>query len=193
MIRLDVDPQTRQELLTSSTWSITVGIILIVLGIGAIALPLLSTLAATLIFGGLLAAWGVFQIIFAFQTRKTGAFALKLITGILVLLGGLFVLFFPVPGVLTLTLVLGITIFVKGVLQVIYAFQMRPSASWGWMLFSGIVGIILGILIWSQWPYSAMWLIGLWIGIKFLIDGLAIIFLSLSMRHALKQSDQPMA
>jgi uncharacterized membrane protein HdeD (DUF308 family) len=186
MIQINADPETRQNLLTASTWSIVIGVLHVILGISAIALPLLFTFASTLLFGGLLTAWGIFQIIFAVQTRKQGILFIKVLIGILVLLGGLLILFNPIQGVLTLTLILGITFFVKGALQIFYAFKTRLSPTWVLLLLNGFLGIILGILIWSQWPTSAIWVIGLLVGIKFLFDGIAQILFSLSLRSALK-------
>ena len=89
-------------------------------------------------------------------------------------------------GAIALSLILGITIFAQGALQVILAFGIRPARSWGWVLFSGILGIILGILIWSEWPFNAAWLIGLWVGISLLFNGIWMITL-----HSLPDYSQP--
>jgi uncharacterized membrane protein HdeD (DUF308 family) len=104
----------------------------------------------------------------------------------LYLLAGIFVLADPLQGALTLTLILGITIFIQGVIQVSLAFQMRRvSPNWGWMLVSGIAGIIVGIFIWSSFPFSAVWLIGTWVGINLLFDGMWMLTLHSGQYQAL--------
>lgn len=79
----------------------------------------------------------------------------------------------PIEGAFAFTIVLGITIFLQGMIQVSLAFQMRwISPNWGWMLVSGLMGIIFGIFVWSSSPLSAVWLIGTLIGINLLFDGI---------------------
>lgn len=98
--------------------------------------------------------------------------------------GGIIVLSNVLSGALTLTLILGITIFAQGVIQVILAFGIRPARNWSWVLCSGILEIILGIFIWSEWPFNAAWIIGLWVGISLLFNGIWIITLSSLPRSA---------
>jgi len=109
-----------------------------------------------------------------------------LLLGVFYLIGGIFVLLSPGITALTLSLILGISIFVQSVLQVIDAFQMRPAQGWGWTLFSGITGIILGIIIWSQGPAGAIGLLGLWFGLNLLFGGIGVVMLSSGIRSALK-------
>jgi len=93
----------------------------------------------------------------------------------------------PLEGVLAFTLVLGVTIFVQGIIQVAIAFQMRRiSPNWGWMLVSGIIGIIFGIFIWSNFPSSAAWLIGTLIGVNLLFDGVWMLTLHSGQRRVLQ-------
>jgi uncharacterized membrane protein HdeD (DUF308 family) len=190
MIRLETDPETQKVLRKGTTWGVVLGVLIALLGVLAIALPLVATLAVTLLFGWLFIGVGVFQIVYAIQTRQGGQFPWKLIWGLLYLAAGVLILFNPVQGVLTLTLILGVTIFVQSAIQIVMAFQLRPAAHWGWLLFSGILGIILGILIWSNWPYSAVWVLGLWVGINLLVDGITIVVASLTLRSALNQDAQ---
>lgn len=160
------------ELIISSTWIRVIAILMIVLGIIAIAFPFFSSITATIYFGWVFIFAGIAQIIYAFKLKDLGQFTWKLVLGLLYLLAGVFVVINPFEGVLTLTLALGITIFVQGIIQVSMAFQMRRiSSHWGWMLASGIIGIIFGILVWSSTPFTASWLIGTLIGVNLLADG----------------------
>ena len=101
-----------------------------------------------------------------------------MLLGIFYLIGGTSLVSRPISGAIAFTLLLGVTIFFLSVLQVSMAFQMRPARGWTWVLASGILGIILGIFIWSNFPFNAAWIIGLWVGINFVLDGMWILTLS---------------
>ena len=164
------EPETDE---LKSGWISTIAVLMIVLGFVAIAFPFFATVASTLLFGWIFIFAGIAQIVYAFQSRGAGQVVWKLILGLLYLLSGIFVLANPLAGVLAFTLVLGITIFVQGIIQVSLAFQMRRNShNWGWMLVSGIIGIIFGIFVWSNFPFSAAWLIGIFIGTNLLFDGI---------------------
>jgi uncharacterized membrane protein HdeD (DUF308 family) len=166
------ESETREQTI-NPRWLTTLAILMIILGIIATVFPFFATITSTLTFGWIFIFAGIAQIVYAFQSKGAGRVAWKLILGLLYLLAGIFVLTDPFQGALAFTLVLGITIFVQGIIQVSLAFQMRrTSPNWGWMLVSGIIGIICGIFIWSSFPFSAVWLIGTWVGINLLFDGM---------------------
>jgi uncharacterized membrane protein HdeD (DUF308 family) len=186
-MRLETEDRTLQEeLQTGYRWAVTLGIVMIILGVLAIAAPFYATLIATVIFGWVLIVSGIVHTIYSFQTRKAGNFFLKLLVSLLYLGAGIFILQSPVIGALSLTLALGIAILVSGVTQTIMAFQMRPAPNWGWVLASGIASIILGILISNRWPFSATWVIGLLVGVTLLFNGWWIILVSTSARSLLR-------
>lgn len=154
-------------------WLTVIAVPMIVLGVIAITFPFLATIASTLLFGGIFIGAGIVQIIYAFQSKGAGKVVWKLILGLLYLLTGIFVAVNPLQGVLALTLVLGITIFIQGMIQVVLAFQLRhKSANWGWILASGLVGMICGIFVWSSFPFSALWLLGTLLGVDLIFDGI---------------------
>ena len=159
---------------------IVVGILLIILGIISIARPIYATIASTVAFGWLFIFAGIVQLAYAFGSRGIGQFIWKLLLGLLYLGAGIVVLSNVFSGAATLTLVLGITLFFQGVLQVLLSFGMRSAGSWVFVLFSGILEIILGIFVWSNWPSDASWLIGLWVGIGLFLNGAWIVILSLT-------------
>lgn len=173
------DPQVRdRERTGGSGTDIAIGILLVIFGIVAIARPVYATIASTLVFGWLFIFAGITQLVYAFRSRGAGQFVWKLLLGILYVGAGIIVLFNVFEGAIALTLILGITIFAQGVIQVILAFGLRPARNWVWVLFNGILAIILGIFIWSGWPFNADWLIGLWVGISLLFNGIWMILLS---------------
>lgn len=179
------EPEVREQTGGSGT-GIVVGAALVILGLVSIARPVYATIASTLVFGSMFIFAGIVQLVYGFGSRGAGQLVWKLLLGTLYLVAGIVVLSNVLEGALALTLILGITIFVQGVLQVILAFGIRPARNWGWVLFSGILGIILGIFIWSEWPFNAIWLIGLWVGISLLFNGIWMITLS-----SLSRSTQP--
>lgn len=179
------DPEVRdRERTGGSGIDIVIGVLLVILGLIAIARPIYATIASTVVFGWLFIFAGIAQIVYAFRSQGAGQIIWKLLLGVLYLGAGIVVLSNVFSGAIALTLILGITIFVQGALQVILAFGIRPARSWGWVLFSGILGIILGIFIWSEWPFNADWLIGLLVGINLLFDGIWMITLSSLPRSA---------
>jgi len=175
------------EQVVSSRWTTAIAVVTIVLGMIAIAFPFFASVASTLVLGWIFIFAGIAQIVYAFQSRGAGQVAWKLILGCLYLFSGVLVLVKPLEGVLAFTLVLGVTIFVQGIIQVAIAFQMRRiSPNWGWMLVSGIIGIIFGIFIWSNFPSSAAWLIGTLIGVNLLFDGVWMLTLHSGQRRVLQ-------
>lgn len=155
---------------------LAMGIIMLVLGIIALIGPwFLASIAVELIYAWLLLVYGIVQFIYAFKSRSVGGLLLKLLFSIISIIVAILLLVYPLAGVFTLTLVLGVYIFLDGVFRVIQAFQLRPLPKWGWVLFNGIVSIILGILIWSQWPFDASWILGVYVGISLIINGIEVI------------------
>ena len=143
------DPEISDQVRVNPAWGIGIGILMIVLGMIAIARPFFASIASALVFGWIFMIAGIVQITYAFGSRKDGHIVWKLIIGVLYVLAGILIAANPLQGVLTLALVLGITIFMQSAIQVVMAFRMRPARNWGWVLLSGILGIILGIFIWS--------------------------------------------
>lgn len=183
----DTNRELDRGLNSALGFAIALGIALIILGAIAIARPFFATVAATLFLGIILLVTGIVQIVHSFQTNIRGNFWLKFLAGIVYSLGGLLIMFNPLPSLIALTLVIGITILVSSIFQVILAFELRPAKHWDWVLLSGIFGIILGILIWHQWPENSPWVIGLLLGINLMFDGLWMILFSSSARKALRQ------
>jgi uncharacterized membrane protein HdeD (DUF308 family) len=183
----ELELATLREIRQAAGWGTALGVVLMVLGIVAIALPFATAIALSLLFGWLFILGGIAQLVYAFVTRRAGSFIWKLLLGLFYLLGGIFVLLSPGITALTLSLILAISILVQSCIQVVDAFQMKPARGWGWTLFSGILGVILGILIFAQGPAAAVWLLGLWFGLNLLFDGIGVVMLSSTVRSATKE------
>jgi len=163
----------------NSKTGIVVSISMIILGLLAIIHPFFASVVASNILGFILLVFGVLQLIYAFQTLRgqIGPFILNILCGFFYIASGLIILRNPILSILNLTLLIGILFFIEGAIQVIHAFELKPTKNWGWMLASGISGIILGILIWSNWPADSLQILGLLVGINLLTTGLSLLMI----------------
>jgi uncharacterized membrane protein HdeD (DUF308 family) len=133
---------------------------------------------------------GAAKLVYAFKTREEGGFIWKLLLSILYTATGVMLFVNPLTGVLTLTLLLGSFLVMEGVFELILAFRLRPQQNWTWALGNGIITLVLGAMIWFQWPFNAPWLIGTLVGVSVLFTGVSRVMLSLKARSALNPSDQ---
>lgn len=163
-------------------WFLLLGIGLIILGILAIGASTVTTIVSIIFLGSLLLIGGILQIIYSFWAHQWSGFFLSLLIGILYTLLGISFLHHPEMGALTITLLLAAFFIVAGIFRIVYASTIRFE-NWGWVVLSGIITLLLGILIWSQWPVSGLWVIGLFIGIDLLFYGWTWVVLSLAARN----------
>ncbi len=170
--------------------SLLMGILLIVLGIVGIAVPAVSTIFAETWFALILISAGAAKLVYAFQTRDDGGFIWKLLLSILYIATGVMLFVNPLTGILTLTLLLGTFLLTEGVFELILAFRLRPQQNWTSALFNGIITLLLGAMIWFQWPFDAPWLLGTLVGTSVLFTGISRVMLSLNVRSAQNQFDQ---
>jgi uncharacterized membrane protein HdeD (DUF308 family) len=161
------------------------GIILLILGVAAILVPLIATLAFTIIIGWVFLISGIVGLITTFWARHAPGFWWSLISALIGILAGLALLASPVIGALSLTLVLIAFFVVEGVASIMYAVdhRRRLTGSWGWMLMSGIIDIILAGIILAGLPGTAVWALGLLVGINMLFGGGALIAMALAARQ----------
>ena len=169
--------QFRDEISHHRGWFIFLGLLLIVAGAAAIAFPLLGTLAVAVWAAIAFAIAGVAQTVHAFAARSWGGFLFDLLIGLLYLAAGVMLWLNPLGGAVTLTVILAVVLVVDGVFRSILAFQVRPRTGWIWLLFGGVVSIVLGVMIWRQLPSSAIWILGLLLGINLIFSGLTFLML----------------
>jgi uncharacterized membrane protein HdeD (DUF308 family) len=162
-------------------WFVLLGITLVVLGIIALGSVVIASLAAAVAIGTLLLLGGVAETLGAFWCRGWSGFFLHLLSGVLSIVIGVLFLRAPVGALLALTLLLASFLMVGGIFKIVAALSYR-FAAWGWPLLSGIIDLILGVLIWQEWPASALWVIGLFVGINLVFRGFNWIGLGLSLR-----------
>jgi uncharacterized membrane protein HdeD (DUF308 family) len=176
--------ETRRLIAEKWGWFLALGIVLIIVGFAAIVFPLISTIAAKIMLGWLFLIGGVFMVIHAFSSQGWQGFLWSLIIGILYLVAGGYLAFFPLTGLLTLAFLLIILFAAEGIFEIIMAFRVRPHEGWGFLLLSGIAALAVAVLIALDLPSSATWALGLLVGINLLFSGWSYIFLALAGRRA---------
>ena len=162
---------------------IFLGVLTVIFGILAIAAPLMTGLAVTLFVGFLLIFMGIARIVHAVKSQQWGTGIWGTIIGLLAVGAGLVMVFRPGVGLASLTMILAVYFLVDGISEIIAAFKIKPDLGWGWELFNGLVALLLGIMIWRQWPVSGAWAIGVLVGIHILISGWTMIILGTGARR----------
>jgi uncharacterized membrane protein HdeD (DUF308 family) len=160
------------------------GIVLVVLGLVAIVIPPIATLAAEILFGWLFLISGIMGLVTTFYMRQAPGFWWSLVSAVLAIGAGIVLLAWPLSGVLSLTLILIVFFVVEGVASVMFALEHKRelSGQWGFMLLSGIVDLILAGIIFAGLPGTAAWALGLLVGINMLFGGSALIAMALHAR-----------
>jgi uncharacterized membrane protein HdeD (DUF308 family) len=162
-------------------WFVLLGVALIVLGVVALSAVVVASLAAAVAIGVLILMAGVAETLGAFWCRGWSGFFLHLLSGVLSIVIGVMFLRAPVGALAALTLLVAAFLLVGGIFKIIAALSYR-FATWGWPLLSGIIDVILGVMIWQEWPTSALWVIGLFLGINMIFRGINWVVLGLSLR-----------
>jgi uncharacterized membrane protein HdeD (DUF308 family) len=161
-------------------WFIALGIIMILIGTAAILSPYIATISVKIFLGWFLVIGGVAQVIHAFWAKDWGGFFWQLIVGLLEAFAGLFLLVYPVAGIIALTIYVAAVFFVEGLIKAYLAFQLKPEAGWIWVLIGGIVSILLGAMLWAKLPSSAIWAIGLLVGLNIAMAGWTVLMIGLA-------------
>jgi uncharacterized membrane protein HdeD (DUF308 family) len=166
------------------------GIALLVLGLFAILLPSLASLAATVIFGWILLLSGAIGLIATWRARHAPGLWWALLSALLGIVAGALLLGWPVQGAFSLTAILIAFLLIEGILSILYALEHRRGLSgrWGWMLASGVIDLVLGAILLAGLPGSAIWALGLLIGINMVFGGWALILMALTARSQAPQA-----
>ena len=172
----------RETIAESSGWFIGLGFILVLLGIAAIALPGAATLAVEQFIGWILVFGGIAQVIHSFATGNWSGVLLGILLGCLYLVAGGLLVFYPMEGALTLTLILAAFLIAEGIFKIMMGMRAQGVKGAGWLVFSGAMAILLGGLIWFKWPSDADWVIGLLVGIDVIFAGWTLVALGFGAR-----------
>lgn len=159
------------------------GGLLIVFGMLAIGLPFLAAIAVNVFIAWLIIFAGIVHLMVAFHAHRAGSLIWKLLVGLAYLAFGIYLVWHPVLGVLTLTLVVASLFLIEGVLEIALFFRMRATPGAGWVLFDGIVTLFLSGLIYARWPSDSLWAIGVLVGVSMIISGVTRLMLSFTVRR----------
>jgi uncharacterized membrane protein HdeD (DUF308 family) len=166
-------------------WGIFWAILFIVAGLVAVMLPFEAGVSIAIVISSLIIVAGVFHLIFAVVAGSFGGYLWRTLIGILYVAGGIYLIMHPALALASFTIVLGVVFLVEGVLQIIAFFGIRALPGAGWMLFDGIVTVLLAALILFHWPSSAIWALSTIVGINLLISGTTRLMYLLAHRRRL--------
>ena len=166
----------------ASTWSIVWGVLLIIFGMLAVGSPFVAAVAVNVVIAWLIVLAGVVHLILAFHAHGAGSLLWKLLVGLAYLCFGTYLIMHPVLGVASLTLVLASLFLVEGIFDIALFFKMRSMRGSSWVLIDGIITLVLGLMIYLQWPSSSAWAIGTLVGVSMIISGVTRVLLSLAVR-----------
>ena len=167
----------------SHGWSVGLSVVLIALGVIAVALPQIGGLAVALYFGWLLLLGGVALLLFAWRTHAGGVMNLQVGLGVLYVLIGIFLIARPGAGLASLTLLLAGYLLLEGLLELAAAFRLRPAAGRTWLLIDGVVALVLAAMIVTSWPSSAAWVVGTLVGINLIFGGVSRLMVTGAVRR----------
>ena len=161
------------------------GILLVILGLAAMILPPLASLAVTILLGWMFLISGIAGLALTFWARRMPGFWWSLISAVLAVVAGIILLAQPVEGTLTLTIVVGVYFLAEGVATILYALEHRKELSerWAWLLTAGVMDILVAGIIIAGLPGSALWAIGVLVGINMLFGGATLIGMALAARN----------
>lgn len=164
-------------------WFLALGIVFIIGGIFAIAMPLVSSIAVSIFLAAVLIVAGVMQVWQAFGVKSWTGFIWQLIIGIVLVLGGIAIYSQPAAGSFALTLIIAAVFIAKGVFQIILGFRLRPIDGWGWILAAGVIALLAGLMIVTNFPFSGLWVPGTLAGISLIFTGWSYIALGMAAKR----------
>jgi uncharacterized membrane protein HdeD (DUF308 family) len=172
----------RETVKRHSLWYLVQGGLMILAGILALVYPVVSSFAAVFALGCLLIISGIAQGISLIDARDVPHFWLQLVSVVLSVIVGVLLIRHRGAGLLVLTLLLLVYFMVEGISKVIFSLTIRPFPNWGWVLASGIVTILLAFYLWASLPVTAVWLLGVLLGIQLICEGAALGYLAWQVR-----------
>ena len=173
--------ESQLDLSPLSKWFKIFGIVFILGGIAALAVPVVAGIAIELMLGWLFFGVGCIQLAAAFSVRKHSSFWFKLLWAILFVLVGLWLFLRPTEGVQALALVVGVLFLAEAVVKMSFFWQQRNMPNIGWILVSGVLSLLIAVILLSGWPQQSAALLGLLVGFNLLINGIVVLLLGFRM------------
>lgn len=163
-------------------WIILLGVLLIILGSLAVTFAFASTLLSVIVLGALLFASGIIEGAKSCTVQRWSTFFLHILLSILYVFAGIYMMLYPALTAINLTLLFAILFVMSGIFKIFFALVKTPPHSM-WLFFNGIISILLGILIWQQWPFAGLWALGVFLGIDLVFTGLTWVMLGIAAKN----------
>ena len=168
------------------------GILMLICGFLAITIPLASGIGVAIVIGWVLLISGVWHLFFGFRSGSgVGGFLWQLLLAIVYGAAGLMILLYPLAGLTSLTLVLATFLLIEAALEFVLYFNIRRRVNAGWVLVDAIITLLLGILIWAQWPFSSVWALGTLVGVSLIFSGISRLMLSSALSREAAGATRP--
>ena len=165
-------------------WIVALGIVYLVAGVIALGSVFAATVASVFVVGIMMLIAGVAEVINAFQVKTWGRFFFWLILGILYIVAGFVAWANPFLTAVWLTLFLGAALVASGILRIFLGFNMKAGSPWIWVVVSGVITLVLGLIILAHWPFSAVYVLGIFLGVDLVFAGASWIGLGMALRNA---------
>lgn len=172
-----------EPLRAKSGWIIALGVVYVIAGLVALGSVVLATAVTVFLVGIMMLIAGAAEVINAFQVKTWGKFLLWLLLGILYIVAGFLTFENPLLAAAVLTLLLGFSLIVSGIMRIVLGLGMRQAMPWGWVVFSGVITLLLGLVIIAHWPVSSLYVLGLLLGIDLIFAGTGWIGLGFGLRR----------
>jgi len=180
------DPQARSDtapLRAKSGWIIALGVVYLIAGFIALGSVAMATVASVLVVGVMMIIAGVAEVFSAFQIKSWGKFLLWVLLGVLYIVAGFVTFENPLLAAVLLTLILGASLVASGIMRIFLGFSMKRETPWIWVVLSGVITLLLGLLILARWPVSSLYILGLFLGIDLIMAGVGWIGLGFGLRR----------
>ncbi len=179
-----IPAETFGEVSRNWGWLLALGILFVILGTIGLGMTFTLTVVSVLFFGVLMLIGGGAQLVQAFQNKGWKSVVWHVLIALLYIAAGIIVMRNPVGASLLLTAMLAGALVAVGVVRIIMAFQLRGDSGWVWLLLGGVVTLLLGLMIFSKWPVSGLWVIGLFVAIEMIVNGWSYVAIALAARRA---------
>ena len=167
-----------------SGWIVALGVVYLLAGFVALGSVVMATVASVLIVGVMMIVAGVAEVFSAFQIKSWGKFLLWVLLGVLYIIAGFVTFENPLLAAALLTLILGASLVASGIMRIVLAFSMKQETPWIWVVLSGVITLLLGLLILAHWPVSSIYVLGLFLGIDLVMAGASWIGIGFGLHRA---------
>jgi uncharacterized membrane protein HdeD (DUF308 family) len=164
-------------------WIVALGVVYLIAGLIALGSVVAATVASVLVVGVMMIIAGVAEVFNAFQVKSWGKFLLWALLGVLYVVAGFVTFENPLLAAAVLTLLLGATLVASGIMRIVLAFGMKQETPWIWVVLSGVITLLLGLVILAHWPVSSLYILGVFLGIDLIMAGAGWIGLGFGLRN----------